>query len=131
MQRGVRLSLLVLAAAHVAAGLPWLFAHGFHVGLEEGGWHEHDASPHPAEMALEILLHGHAHPRGAPRHAHEAPPAGAFRHDQTELQAPVDLVSGQPALSQALLRSFKVARSVLSPGAGPPSGPYWLCILLI
>lgn len=133
MRRWAHLSVFLLAATYVAAGLPWLAIHALHHDAHEAaGWHEH-GSGCPEEVAvLETLLHGHAHPNGVPQHTHGAAPAISFWNDAPDLQRPADAGPFRLDLVKRMdLARSEATRSAFLAGADPPSRPYSLCILLI
>lgn len=131
MRRGARFFLLLLVAAYTAAGLPRVIVHE-QDDHEVAGQHRHGAVDNPGEAALQVLLHGHAHPDGAPPHSHRIAPTLPARHEVQDFQAPTDL--GPPSfavVAQPIPAHFEPARPVDAPGTGPPSRLHWLCTLLI
>lgn len=115
---------LLLLAAWMAPGLPWLAAHAV--------FHDHETADHGAadhDMAVEALLHGHAHPDGVPRHGHELVTAAPARHESApELRAAVPGLPPDPLPAPAVAW---MARPADPPGADPPPLLHLLCILLI
>jgi hypothetical protein len=134
MRRGPRFFLLLLAVAYTAAGLPRLIVHELHHDAHEAaGRHSHGVADRlDGAAALQILLHGHAHPDGIPEHSHRIAPTIPVRHDILDFQPPADLGLLRSALvEQSIPASFEPTRGVTPPGAGPPSRLHLLCTLLI
>ena len=117
---------LLVLAAWVAPGLPWLAAHAFF-------HHHHTEAEHEAveEAAVQALLHGHAHPQGVPRHDHELVRVDLARHDpapEVQAAAPATLPDPLPAPRTA---AAWWAHPSDPPGADPPPRLHLLCALLI
>ncbi|HSN89404.1 MAG TPA: hypothetical protein VL025_21755 [Thermoanaerobaculia bacterium] len=120
---------LLLLAAWVAPGLPWLAAHAV---LHD---HHHETADHGAAdhhgMAMEALLHGHAHPDGVPRHSHELVTAAPVRPESApELRVAVAGLPSNPLPAPKTAVAW-MARPADPPGADPPPLLHLLCILLI
>lgn len=117
---------LLLLAAWMAPGLPWLAAHAaFH--------HDHEAAEHEAveEVAVRALLHGHAHPDRVPRHGHEVVTAAPARPDSApEVRAAAPGISSSPLPAPRMAASWRARPSDL-PGSDPPPLLHLLCALLI
>ncbi|HKV06729.1 MAG TPA: hypothetical protein VJ725_01240 [Thermoanaerobaculia bacterium] len=117
---------LLVLAAWVAPGLPWLAAHAF---LH----HHHTEAEHEAveEAAVQALLHGHAHPQEVPHHDHELVKVDPARHDSTpELRAAAPATLSDPLPAPRTASSWRSHPSDL-PGADPPPRLHLLCVLLI
>lgn len=119
---------LLLLAAWMAPGLPWLAAHAvFHHD------HDHGTAEHGAVEAAAVaaILHGHAHPDGVPAHGHEVVTAAPARPDSApEVRAAVPGIASNPLPAPRRASSWR-ARPDSPPGADPPPLLQLLCALLI
>jgi hypothetical protein len=118
----------LLLAAWMAPGLPWL--------AENAVLHDHETADHGAAdhgMAVEALLHGHAHPDGVPRHSHELVTAAPARHESApELQAAIPGLPSDPLPApKAKMAIARAGDPAGPPDAAPPPLLHLLCILLI